>query len=229
MKHIILTIGLIISANICFADSIQKGKNNLNSKQYLANENKAKDYSSDDFDWNNLISAVIGGLIGLSPTAINYFKKTKIKGKLISQYSSLGTTPEGNNRTIMLQKLSIFTEHKNFYLKDIEIFIKHPNSPEIRCENWIWRTLSFVFIENNVNVMKRLMINKNEYLLHYTVFPKEQSIVGYISYTFDSVIDEKFEYVKYLFKDYKGNVKELKIDKSEIMENTQMFDDSIWN
>jgi hypothetical protein len=132
MKHIILIIGLIISTNICFADSIQKKKTNLNSKKYSVSENKSEDNSIDDFDWNNLISAVIGGVIGLSPIAINYFKRTKIKGKLISQYSNLEATPEGNNRTIMLQKLSIFTEHKNFYLKDIEIFIKHPNFPEIK-------------------------------------------------------------------------------------------------
>lgn len=88
----------------------------------------------------------------------------------------------------------------------------------------MWRALTFTFD----GIQRKLNIDPKDYLLHFTVFPKEQSIIGYISFTFDLINDEKFEYIKYLFKDYKGNVSELKIDQSEIVESTQMFDDSIW-
>jgi hypothetical protein len=240
MKHLIIIIGLIISANICFADSSSTKKNELSLKQKLitnsSSNNKtdnAKEHvsvsstdneSKKDFDWNNLLSAILGGLIGLSPSIISYFRKPKIKGRIISQYANVAPSPEGEKCSIFLQKVSIFSEHQNFYLKEIEIFVKFPNSTEIECKNWMWRALTFTFD----GIQRKLNIDPKDYLLHFTVFPKEQSIIGYISFTFDLIKDEKFEYIKYLFKDYKGNVSELKIDQSEIVESTQMFDDSIW-
>lgn len=89
MKHLIIIIGLIISANICFADSSSTKKNELSLKQKLitnsSSNNKtdnAKEHvsvsstdneSKKDFDWNNLLSAILGGLIGLSPSIISLF------------------------------------------------------------------------------------------------------------------------------------------------------------
>jgi hypothetical protein len=226
MKHFIVLIGFLICTNICFADSISKNKLITNQGEVV--NNKVND-SKNDFNWNNLLSALLGGLIGLSPSIINYFRRSKIRGKIISQYANLGSTPKGEKGQIIFQKISIFSMYKNFFLKDIEIYVKFPNEPEIKCKNWTWRELIFTFPENERNIQKKLNIDKNEYLLHFSVFPKEQSVVGYISFSIDSLKDEKFEYVKYLFKDYKGHVKQLKIDKSEIIENTQLFDDSIWN
>ena len=243
MKHLII-IGLIISTNFCFADSISNKKNELLVKQVLITDSSfknktdnAKEHvsvsstdneSKKDFDWNNLLSALLGGLIGLTPSIISYFRKPKIKGRIISQYANVGSSPECGKCSIILQKVSIFSEHQNFYLKEIEIFAKFLNSTEIECKNWIWRALTFTFDDNGKPIKRNLNIDPKDYLLHFTVFPKEQSIIGYISFTFDTIKDEKIEYIKYLFKDYKGNVIELKIDKSEIVESTQIFDDSIW-
>jgi hypothetical protein len=244
MKHLIFIIGLLISVQICFADSLSTKKNESLVKQKLITDSSSysKAYntkepitgsskdneSKKDFDWNNLLSALLGGLIGLSPSIISYFRKPKIKGRIISQYANVGSTPGGEKCSIILQKVSLFSEHQNFFLKGIEIFVKFPNSSEIECKNWAWRALTFTFDENGKSIPRNLKIDTKEYLLHFTVFPKEKSIIGYISFTFDSIKDEKFEYIKYLFKDYKGNVRELKIDSSEIVDSTQIFDDSIW-
>lgn len=190
-----------------------------------------KENKSEKFDWNNILAALLGGFIGLLPSIINFFKKAEIKGKILSQYSNqIKTQLDDKTKIVFLHKLSIFVENKNFSLKDVEINIKFPSTSEIKCQNWIWRDLKFLFNDNIVgnNIQKRLNIEQKEYLLHFTILPKEQSIVGYFSFTIDQIIDEKLEYIKYIFKDYKGNNIELKINQDEISENTQLFDDSIW-
>ena len=228
MKYFATIIAFILTANFCFADSIPPIKKVLPMPSEIVPSTKKNDSSQNDFDWNNILSALLGGLIGLSPSIISYFKKTKIKGKIISQYGCLGTIQGGENVSIILQKVSIFAQNKNFYLKDFDIYIKYPSGPEIKCKNWTWRTVEFTFNQNGMNVQKKLNIDKKDYLLHFTILPKEQSVIGYLSFTIDSVVDEKFDYVRYVFKDYNGAVRELKIDKTEIIENTQIFDDTIW-
>ena len=228
MKYFVIIIVFVLTSNYCVADSIPPIKKVLPVPSGIVSSSNKSDDTQKDFDWNNLLSALLGGLIGLSPSIISYFKKTKIKGKIISQYGCFGTIQGGVNVSIILQKVSIFAENKNFFLKDFDIYIKYPSGPEIKCKNWTWRAVEFTFNQNGINVQKKLNIDKKEYLLHFTILPKEQSIIGYISFTIDSVLDEKFDYVRYVFKDYRGTVKELKIDKTEITENTQIFDDTIW-
>jgi hypothetical protein len=228
MKLIGITLTLLLCENFCIADSLLKTKNKLLVQNVIGTEIKKDDDKKNNFDWNNLLSAILGGVIGLSPSIFNYFKKTKIKGKIISQYSCLASLPENKTGTLVLQKVSIFTENNNFFLKDLEVYVKYSAWPEIKCTTWTWRKVTFTFNENGINVQKQLNIDKKDYLLHYTVLPKEQAIVGYISFSLDSTLDEKFEYVRYIFKNYKNNVKELKISKSEINTSTQIYDDSIW-
>ena len=228
MKYFVIIIVFVLTANYSIADSIPPIKKALPIPSGIVTSSKKSDDTKKDFDWNNLVSALMGGLIGLSPSIISYFKKTKSKGKIRSQYGCFGTVQGGVNVSIILQKVSIFAENKSFFLKDFDIYVKYPSSTEIKCKNWTWRAVEFTFNQNGINVQKKLNIDKKEYLLHFTILPKEQSVIGYISFTIDSVLDEKFDYVRYVFKDYRGIVKELKIDKTEIIENTQIFDDTIW-
>ncbi|GAT63978.1 hypothetical protein [Paludibacter jiangxiensis] len=244
MKHVIFIIGVLISLQFCLANSLLIKTSDLSAQQIASTDNSSNDTtknikklsintSTNDkekkgFDWYNLLSVILGGLIGLSPVIINFFRKPKIKGRVISQYANVCLNEKGDKYSTILQKISIFSENKNFFLKDIEIFVKLPGHSELNCKNWTWRQLTFTFVENGNNIQKKLIIDPKEYLLHFTVFPKEQPIIGYISFTYDSTKDVKFEYVKYLFKDYKGNIKELRINESEMVDNTQIFDDSIW-
>lgn len=245
MKALSIIIGLFINTYICVAGCSLNTKNESTLKQELITDSsiniKDKSFaeltlsrsesskSNKVFDWNNLLSALLGGLIGLSPSIINYCRKPKINGRIISQYSNFGLTPEGEKKLMILQKVAIFSENQNFFLKDIEIFVKFPDKSEQKCRNWTWRSLTFTFDDNGKNIQKKLKIDSKEYLLHINVFPKEHAIIGYVSFSIDSVKDEMFEYIKYLFRDYKGNVKQLKIDKSEIVDSTLIFDDTIWN
>jgi len=243
MKHLIIIIGVLISVQFCFADSLSIKKSELSAQQVVKIDSSSNEKTKNlkkpctstsngtekkGFDWNNLLSAILGGLIGLSPVIINCFSKPKIKGRVISQYGNVSSNQKGEKFSIILQKVSIFSENKNFFLKDVEIFVKLPGSTELKCKNWTWRQLTFTFNENGINIQRKLILDPKEYLLHFTVFPKEQPIIGYISFTYDSIEDVKLEYIKYLFKDYKGNVKELKINEAEMVDNTQIFDDSIW-
>lgn len=229
MKKKMLILISIVITNYCLGDSIHPIKKTVPSLYVSAVKDKPSDSTQKEFDWtNNLISAIMGGLIGLSPVIINFFKKTKIKGKMLSQYASIGEVPGSKNVSIIVQKVSIFAANKNFFLKDLDIYVKYPSSQEIQCKNWTFRTYHAVFNENGVDVRKKLNIDPKEYLIHLTVLPKEESVVGYILFSVDSTLDERFEYVRYVFKDYKGVVKKLKFDYSEINDNTQLYDDSIW-
>jgi hypothetical protein len=74
-----------------------------------------------------------------------------------------------------------------------------------------------------------LKISANEYFLHYTLFPRDESITGYISFTHAPAVDDQLEYIRYVFIDFKNTRKELKITGGEIKSNALIHDDSIWD
>ena len=171
-----------------------------------------------------LIVAIIGAFAWL-PQILNYFSKAEIHGKIISQYGNI--SKDGNLQ--YLQKLSIFSKNKTFHLKDIRAFIKYPGSKkELECRVWTWREASFVFPENGKMVIKQLQMDKINYLLHFTIFPKDQTVDGYLGFSVGYSKDEAFDYIRYIFEDYSGNILELKKTKVDLQEDKMFFDDSIW-
>jgi hypothetical protein len=201
---------------------------NSQSNEKLKNtEIQKEDKTKTVFNWGNFWSAIAGGIIGLFPKIINYFKKKEIKGRLISQYHNTSYLNK-RHQEITVQKISLFSTNQNFFLKNFEVFLKQKGSAEFKCDNWTWRELNFTFTENKESIEKSLNIDCKDYLLHHTVFPKEQSIIGYISFSYDSERNKEIEYIKYLFSNYKGKVKELKINNTEIDSKTLSFDNSIW-
>jgi len=171
-----------------------------------------------------LIAALIGAAAWL-PTAFDYFRKAEIYGKIISNYG----TKSNDGNLVYLLKLSIFSKNKTFYLKDIRAFIKFPGSEkELECKPWTWRKASFTFAENGKEITKQLQIDSKEYLLHFTIFPKDQTVVGYFAFSVGYLEDEMFDYIRFIFDDYSGNSVELKITKAEIQTNKLIFDDNIW-
>lgn len=226
MKYFFTVIILLTSIKLCFGDTIPSQKNDTISKKEAIVERGIK--GKESFDWNNVLSAILGGLIGLSPSIISGIRKSRIRGKIISNYANFASLPQVGNQTVYLQKISIFSANKDFFLKDIEVKIKYPNSQELDTKVWTWRNLIFTFDTNGTPVQKTLNIDKQNYLLHCTVFPKNESIVGYISFSVDGNLDERFEYIQYSFVDFKGNNRLLIINQTEMTDNTQLFDDSIW-
>jgi hypothetical protein len=180
-------------------------------------------------------TAVIGigiALIGAVPQVMNWLSINTIHVKLISNYCSIVKFPiENTLETVYVQKLSLSSKNDDFFLKDIKVFIKYPgNDSEIEATIWIWKTngLSLTFIENAMEVNKTLNINPNDYILNFTVLPKNASLTGYISYSVSYTKDEMFEYVKYQFIDFNDKVKERIITKADIRSNKLLHDDSIW-
>ncbi|HOP46395.1 MAG TPA: hypothetical protein PK874_01925 [Desulfobacteraceae bacterium] len=93
---------------------------------------------------------------------------------------------------------------------------------------WTWRKLTFTFDEDGRKVHRKLNIEAKYYLQQFTILPKGQSVVGYLSFSFDYLKDKKYDYVRYIFIDFNENRKEVVISKDNISDNTQVFDDSIW-
>ena len=222
MKRHIILLSFLFIGFISISQS-------ADSLSHLEPKNTAAQQDRNGFDWGNILSAIIGGFIGLAPIIFSALRGSQIKGKIISQYGNVGATPgDRQPSSIYFQKMSIFTRHKNFSLRDIKIFIKYPNRSELECKLWTWRNLIFTFPENNANVQKHLKISANEYLLHYTLFPRDESITGYISFTHTPVVNDPLEYIRYVFVDFKDIRKELKITGGEIKSNALIHDNSIW-
>lgn len=172
-----------------------------------------------------LAIALFGAVAWLQQPIFNYFSKADIHGRIISQY----VNKLENRDLFFIHKLSIFSKNKNFYLKGIKAFIKFPGSEkEWECKPWTMRKVSFELDENGKMVRKQLQTDKIEYLLHYTILPKNQSIVGYFLFTVSYSKDEPFDYIRYIFEDYSGNILELKKTKVDLPENEMFFDDNIW-
>lgn len=178
--------------------------------------------------WTTFILAIIGALAWL-PTIVVSLKTTKIEGKILSQYANLGKLPNGHGAAIIVQKLSLYSRNRNFYLKDIEVYLKFPDiKDELKCTLWAWRDLYFSFDDKGHKVQRKLNIEAKDYLLQLTILPKDQSVVGYLSFSVGHLKDEKYDYVRYVFIDFDGNKKNLVIRKDNISDNTQIFDDKIW-
>lgn len=175
-----------------------------------------------------LITAIVGALAWL-PTLIPIFRRGKIEGKVISQYANFGKLPNGVDALILVQKMSLFSRNKDFFLKDILVYIKYPTlSQEIKCGVWAWRQLVFTFKENGLDVQKKLQIDAKDYLLHFSVLPKDQAVSVYISLSVDHLHDEKYEYIRYVFIDFKEKRRQFKIFDKDISNDRIIFDDDIW-
>jgi hypothetical protein len=178
-------------------------------------------------EWVTLITAIIGALAWL-PTIIPLLRPQHIQGRVISQYANFGRLPDGSDAVIFLQKLSLFVANRDFFLKGLEIYLKYPGSAqEEECSIWTWRRLTFTFPEDGP-VQRRLAIDARDYLVHQTVLPHDQAVVGYVSFSSNHLADEKYEYVRYVFIDYQGRRKELVIRGTDVRDSETLFDDDIW-
>ena len=89
--------------------------------------------------WIEIITvaaALIGAAAWLQQPIFDFFSKSKIDGKIISNYGSISN--DGN--LLYLLKLSVFSKNRTFYLKDINAYIKFPGfEKELKCKPWTWR------------------------------------------------------------------------------------------
>ena len=180
--------------------------------------------------WTTFALAFVGALAWLQPIVFSWFQKGEINGKILSNEANMGLVPNKTNpQTIYFQKVAVFSKNKDFFPKDINVFIKYPSmKKELPCILWTWRELIFTFIENGQNVQKKLNIKQSEYLIQSVVFPKNETKVGYVSFSVDSQIDEMFEYVRYEFEDFNGKIQKRTFYGNEIAANKLGHESNIW-
>ncbi len=132
---------------------------------------------SSKFDWTfwtTFVLALIGALAWLQPLVFSWFQVKEINGKILSNDANTGTVPNNSNhQTIYFQKVAIFSKNKDFFPKDIKVFIKYPSlANELSCVLWTWKELIFTFPEQGQNIRKKLNINLSDYLIQSIVFQK---------------------------------------------------------
>ncbi|MDP4203811.1 MAG: hypothetical protein Q8861_14100 [Bacteroidota bacterium] len=189
--------------------------------------------SNSKFDWTfwtTFALALVGALAWLQPLVFSLFQEVEINGKILSNDANIGSIPNhSDHQTIYFQKVAIFSKNKDFFPRDIKVFVKYPSiSNELTCILWTWKELIFTFQEQGQNIRKKLNINQSDYLIQSIVFPKNETKVGYVSFSVDFKKDEMFEYVRYEFEDFNGNKKGITFSEKDIEANKLIHDSNIW-
>ncbi len=189
--------------------------------------------SNSKFDWTfwtTFALAIVGALAWLQPFVISWFQVVEINGKILSNDANIGHIPNhSNHQTIYFQKVAIFSKNKDFFPRDIKVFVKYSSiANELTCILWTWKELIFTFQEQGQNIRKKLNINLSDYLIQSIVFPKNETKVGYVSFSVDYQKDEMFEYIRYEFEDFNGKKKKITFSEKEIEANKLIHDSNIW-
>jgi hypothetical protein len=172
------------------------------------------------------------GTLSWTPAIYNsWCQNSEINGKILSNYANFGVPPNTEiTQLIYVQKIVLFSKNKDFFPKEFKVFIKYPSiKKELECTLWIWRKLTFKLPENGKEVQKKLNINLSDYIIHKIVFPKNESIVGFISFSVNNQKDEKFEYIRYEFIDFNNDKKLFTIYDDEMKSNILVHEDNIWS
>ncbi len=181
----------------------------------------------------NFWIATIIGLIGAAawvPQIYDWTLQPDLEGKILSQYHNYGSFLNDTAETsIILQKLSLFSKKKDFFNKSLRVYLKFPDKKnEVEAKIIAPRVMVFTFSENNEPIRKRLKVNPDEHLIHMIVFPKSQSITGYLLFKLDFKVSLNYEYIRYVFQGYSEDKHEIIINSTDIKENELLHDESIW-
>lgn len=170
--------------------------------------------------WATFILALAGALAWV-PKIIDYYRKTSVKGKIVSRYNNL---TEGGSQTFFLYKLSTIFMNKRFNIKRIrcEIVDKDGNIYKSNARNF--RELRFVFETDEL----KCMANGNEYLNNYSIFPENINISGYLIFNFNGNLDRPLESTKFIFESFEGEIVDLLFKEDEIRSDELWHDDSLW-
>lgn len=167
----------------------------------------------------------LGVLAAWTPIAIEMLTPTRIHGKVISIYPV--NKMVGRTQPIHLLKIAISSENNDFFLKDFNIYIKYPATEELQCTNEYFVNVAWRFNENGGS-NKWLLINNNDYILTKLLFPKNETVSGYLSFSTPHLLDEQYEYIKLELIDFNNDKKELKLFKSDVDSKKLLFENTIW-
>ncbi|MEO6979359.1 MAG: hypothetical protein ABI113_13300 [Mucilaginibacter sp.] len=153
--------------------------------------------------WAGVVLGLIGTLIAVYPIYIERTNQPELHLRLLS-YGILHDNKKNYNTYIL--RVSVFSLKKNFYLDDIKIYIKYPElSSEILATVMIWRndagSGSINLTVDGKTERRKVMIPYDKYLMNQSIFLKETSVPGFLSFTDTNHILERPEYIRYEFID----------------------------
>jgi hypothetical protein len=168
--------------------------------------------------WTTFVLALIGAL-AWTPTIFNFLKSSKIEGKIISRYTNINK----QNQTMHLYKLSVFSKHKPFNIRNISCEIDVANGEKARADARNNRLVVFTF-----DKPYKLLVPGDQFLNNSTLLPAEKNVVGYLCFHFHGNYDRKLKSTTFIFESFDGKVQRLVFQESSIQEGQLFFDDTIW-
>lgn len=180
-----------------------------------------KKYFMKNINWTLILSIL--GVLAWLPYVFDKLTPVKIEGKLISLYGNIGTY-KGTPSTILLMKLGIISENKDFNIKDVDIQINFKNSGWIKTTSYNTREALFTYN----NTTKKLNLRNEDFINNMVSLPKDQAIAGYLITSTPVHINEEILQIELIFIPFSGKTKKVLLDKSKISEDKFLFDDKIW-
>ena len=178
--------------------------------------------------------AVIASLVAMGFFMRDRWRPAMISGKIVSIYSNTTRDSCGTIGLLYLLRMMIFSRYRHFHYKDMKGRIKFPSKEgELECKIQTWRTLVMKrpdIVDGRIaDISKKLKnVVSEKYLTLSVVFPRNQAMDSYISFTVNHDKDEMFEYIKFIFEDYRGKAKELTLKAEDIEGSKLLSDDEIW-
>lgn len=164
-----------------------------------------------------LIISLAGALAWL-PQIINWCRRQKLFGKIISRYNNYSDTT-----TFFLFKLSLLIKNKPLNIAEIQCKIEYEDGQ--------------IFSDKARN-MRKVVFNGNEELLvlgknfinNFAILRNDQNIEGYLFFAFEHVKKEtKLTKTTFIFKSFDGKEKKLVFNEKDLDGKQLFYDDSIWN
>ncbi|MFO7889143.1 MAG: hypothetical protein R6V04_02270 [bacterium] len=122
-----------------------------------------------------------------------------------------------------LYKLSVFSKHKPFNIRNISCEIEVENGEKARADARNNRLVVFTF-----DKPYKLLVPGDQFLNNSTLLPAEKNVVGYLCFHFDGNYDRKLKSTTFIFESFDGKVQRLVFQESFIQEGQLFFDDTIW-
>ena len=165
--------------------------------------------------------AWLPALLALIPVVIRYFQQSKIQGKIISRYNNLN---KDKTQTFFLFKLSIFTQHKSFNIKNISCELEDLNGKKFSTNARNNRLTVFTWEMRQ----RKLLVPEDQFLNNCAFLPVDQNVVGYLMLHFKGDLDRPLKSTNFIFESFDGKIKRLELQESGVQEEQLLFDDNIW-
>lgn len=172
------------------------------------------------------ILSIAGALAWLAPWVYSKYRRPKIKGKLISEFSNKGRF---NNRECIMHfmALNIISMNKPFHISVVSIELAYKDSKQTYTGEIFWARFNEWSAPGNKERL-RLVINPEESLPFITTLPEDVTKTVYLTFKVDKAELSEIEWVRLKFVDYSSYSQELYINFDHIIPEQMLWDDRVW-